>query len=280
MVRIKLKAGAATGSAKDLKGVKFRGKEKPKPSKDKENNRKIHVDADGVKIGDKKVKHPGGTTPKRDKEPIKDKVKKNNQQHIEKVVNKTPEMPAWMDKHFNSDISKRIGTAAAVGAGVGLVTAAVNNEDDDMLSTGEKMVKYAALGVGASYGSELGLNKVGITSKHLARSDVAKTAKKVMTEAEEVSWQKNMLRKKHLATGIGLAAFGIATIMDATSGMSDNRKASVERNRQEQELAKRQSAEKQRQGQQGYGYVDYGQIVLEQWEKRIGHYAMGNARFN
>jgi hypothetical protein len=141
------------------------------------------------------------------------------------------------------------------------------------------MIKYSSLGVAASYGGEIGLRQFGITSKNLAHGDVTKAAKKVMSATEELRWQKNMQSKLGVGIAIGIAAFSVATIADTFSGMSQDRKASINRNLQEQELAKKQAAESRQQDKMGYGYVDHGQIVLQQWEKRIGHYAMGNAKF-
>jgi len=192
---------------------------------------------------------------------------------------KTSEMPKWLDKHFSSETATRLKVTAGIGAGVGLLAAATNKQDDDVLSTGEKMIKYSSLGVAASYGGEIGLRQFGITSKNLAHSDVTKAAKKVMSATEEARWQKNMSAKLGVGMAIGIAAFSVATIADTFSGMSQERKASIDRNLQEQELVKKQTTEKRQQDKMGYGYVDHGQIVLQQWEKRIGHYAMGNAKF-
>lgn len=205
--------------------------------------------------------------------------KKYKLNQAKEVTPAPTQLPKWLDNHINASTGSRIKTAMLAGAGVGAVSTLTNKQDDDVLSTGERMVKYAALGVGASYGTEVVMDKMGITSKHLAQHDVASKAKKVMTEAEELRWNKNMSRKTGVAAMIGLAAFGAATLIDGVSGLEEKRKASIERNRQEQELAQRQSAEKRRQNQMGYGYVDYGQIAIQQFEKRIGHYAMGNARF-
>lgn len=218
-----------------------------------------------------------GTNAKEAKKRMADRKTKPEPMEISK---KPAHLPDWLDKHFGSSHASRVQKAGLIGAGVGIVAAAFNNEEDDVLSTGEKMVKYAALGVGASYGTELGANAMGITSKHLAKYEVDKAGKKVMTAAEELRWNKNMSRKAGVATAIGLIAFGAATLMDGVSGLEEQRKATVERNRQEQELVKKENAEKSRQAQLGYGYVDYGQIAIQQFEKRIGHYAMGNARFN
>ena len=237
--------------------------------KNKESKAKYHMHGQNSKMKDYDIAK------------VKERVKQAKKvEHLPlNASDKKPELPKWLEKHFGSSARKRLGVAASVGAAVGLLKSGMDKDNDDVLSTGEKIVKYSALGVGASYGGEIALGFMGITSKHYAHANVAKEAKKTMDAAEEMRWQQNMKRKSGVAMAVGIAAFGVATIADSFEGMEQERKASIERNRQEQELAQRQSAESRRQDKQGYGYVDYGQIVLQQYEKRIGHYAMGNAKF-
>jgi hypothetical protein len=207
--------------------------------------------------------------------PKVEKVKK-----IEETINqaeKKTEMPKWMEKHFQHP--SRFAHAAGIGAVLGLAKAVTDDTDDDSFSAAGKAAGGAALGVAASYGGELALGAMGITSKDLVRSQIAKQAKESMSVVDEVHWQNNMKMKLGVVGAIGIAAIGVASLVDVGSKLADDRKASEQRNQQEQELIQRQNREKQKQGKMGYGYVDYGQVVLQQYQKRIGHYAMGNAKF-
>jgi len=187
--------------------------------------------------------------------------------------------PNWAKKHWNKQMASRIGISAGIGAGLGLAKASTDKENDGALSTAEKMIKGAAGIVGADYGAEFGVKHLGTTVGKMTKGDIVKGLKKTMTESEELRWQKNMQRKLGIAGRIGIAAMGAATLLDIAEGYKTDREATAERNRQEQELAQKMSEEKRRQKKESYGYVDYGQVVLQQWEKRIGHYAMGNAKF-
>lgn len=229
------------------------------------------------------MKHRGPAPTKVPKTPKVEQPPKINPEAAEStniVSEPKGNMPAWMNKHFSEETGKRLAVAAGVGAVAGIGASILNNQDDTISTTAERTIKYAALGVGVSYGAELGLNAIGVTSKHYAEKQILQKSHKVLTDEEKLRWHKNRGRKAHVAGVVGLGAFSVATLMDVGAKLKEDRVADIAHNKAEQELAKKMTTEKQKQAQMGYGYVDYGQVVLEQFEKRIGHYAMGNARFN
>lgn len=192
-------------------------------------------------------------------------------------------LPQWMQNHFDKNASGRIKVAASIGGAVGLGYALADRQDDNVASTGEKMVKYATLGVAADYGTEIGAKVMGLhptlKTSHIAKDDVRKNFAQVRTKVDEMRWQRNAASKLGVAARIGLTAFGVATALDIGKDLKESREATIQKNNQEQEVLKQMAAERKRQRQNAYGYTDYGQVVLEQWQKRIGHYAMGNAKF-
>lgn len=198
------------------------------------------------------------------------------------TVNPAPHndlLPKSLNKHWNRNHLSRIGITAGIGAGVGLAGSLVDKERDDVQSRAEKMINAAGAGIAMDYGAQFGASKLGLTTGILSKREVLDEGKKAMTEVEELRWQKGIKRRLGVASKLGIVALGAATFLDITDGLEADRRAAEERGHQEQELKKKQSTERKRQRQEGYGYTDYGQIVLEQWEKRIGHYAMGNSKF-
>ena len=199
-----------------------------------------------------------------------------------RTVNPAPHndlLPKSLDRHWNRNHLSRIGITAGIGAGIGLAGSMLDKERDDTQSRAEKMINAASGAIAMDYGAQFGASKLGLTTGILAKREVLDEGKKAMSEVDELRWQKSMKRRLGVASKIGIVALGAATFLDITDGLESDRRASEERGHQEQELKKKQAKERQRQRQESYGYTDYGQIVLEQWEKRIGHYAMGNSKF-
>src|SRR5690606_34392387 len=78
---------------------------------------------------------------------------------------------------------------------------------------------------------------------------------------------------------LGLGAFALASAIDTNNRLSQQREAERMVNQQERNLTRQMNAERQKQREQSYGYVDFGNIVHEMWNERIGHHKMGNAKF-
>lgn len=201
----------------------------------------------------------------------------------ERLMSRQKNLETPWGRHFQKDRFTRMKLAAGVGGAIGLGMALTDKQDDDPLSAAGKIAKVGALGIAADYGSQVALTKMGlynsVTSGDMARVEAKTRGRKVLSAQQEKRWQRRKATQLGVAARIGLVAVGAATLLDIASDLNDDKKASIERGQQEEQLQERLRSERQRNHQKSYGYVDYGQIAIQQWEKRIGHYAMGNARF-
>lgn len=106
-------------------------------------------------------------------------------------------------------------------------------------------------------------------------SETAEVNEKRILE-KAARWDRN-------AKALGVAAIGVvgvATLLDIGNGLSEKKEVARMLKEQEQQLEKRQIAERKSLRRDSYDYVDMGQIVTEMFNERIGHYKMGNAKFN
>lgn len=85
--------------------------------------------------------------------------------------------------------------------------------------------------------------------------------------------------KMKLAGAIGLTAFGVASVLDVKKELDQDKAVERMKNMQEKELKSRQSSERDMMKQFGYGNVDFGQMAIDMFNERIGHYKMGNSKF-
>lgn len=201
----------------------------------------------------------------------------------ERLMSRQKNLETPWGKHFQKDKSTRMKLAAGVGGAVGLGMVLTDKQDDDPLSAAGKIAKIGALGIAADYGSQVALTRMGlyssVTTGDMARVDAKTRGRKVLSVEAEKRWQRRKASQLGVAARIGMVAVGAATLMDIGHRLSEDKKADMERAEQEEQLKMKMQAERQRNHQKSYGYVDMGQIAIQQWEKRIGHYAMGNARF-
>lgn len=90
---------------------------------------------------------------------------------------------------------------------------------------------------------------------------------------------KSTLQKGKLIGGIGLGLFAVASVMDTSNKLGENKAVSRMKEEEEQSLIRKQNQEKKNQNQYSYGYMTGGDIVGELWNNRLGHHKMGNAKF-
>jgi predicted GNAT family acetyltransferase len=112
-------------------------------------------------------------------------------------------------------------------------------------------------------------NKVEMEVKHEADKKAQATHKKM----------NNWKQKAGIAGAIGLGAFAVASVMDASSELGENRRTSRMTEEQERNLNRKKGQEKRNQNQYGYGNIDMGQMAIELFNERTGHHKMGNAKF-
>jgi len=104
------------------------------------------------------------------------------------------------------------------------------------------------------------------TENHLDDVRVTKKAKKLLSAGKAAGM-------------IGLGAFAVASILDTWDELHQDVRVERQKAIQERNLTRQMNREKRELAKQGYGNIDLGSIVLDMWEERIGHYKMGNAKF-
>lgn len=77
----------------------------------------------------------------------------------------------------------------------------------------------------------------------------------------------------------GLGAFALASVMDTSESLSEDKHTSRMVKQQEERLTKKQTKERREQNKQGYGNIDMGQMAIDLFNERTGHHKMGNAKF-
>lgn len=85
--------------------------------------------------------------------------------------------------------------------------------------------------------------------------------------------------KMKLAGAIGLTAFGVASVLDVKKELDQDKAVERMKNIQEKEKKSRHKDERDMMKQFGYGNVDFGQMAIDMFNERIGHYKMGNSKF-
>ncbi|MDK2600732.1 hypothetical protein QO179_24870 [Bacillus stercoris] len=120
--------------------------------------------------------------------------------------------------------------------------------------------------------------------KDITPSDVAKIEAKNkhdmnIEHAEKVKKMKNWANKSKLVGALGLGVFALASVMDTSDRLDRNRRVSAMKEEQEENLQKKLKRQERSQAQNSYGYVDMGEIVGQLFDSRIGHYKMGNSKF-
>lgn len=90
---------------------------------------------------------------------------------------------------------------------------------------------------------------------------------------------KNFNGKLGVITAIGATAIGVASVMDVSNEMNHKtREGRMVAYEEENNQQKKQKKKKQNK-KAGYGNNDWGQLPIDMFNDRIGHYKMGNAKF-
>lgn len=182
--------------------------------------------------------------------------------------------------------SSRLKFSGAVGGVAGFIK---SRQDDAGL--GESILD-TALGVGVSMGGSSvvdyivknhgdQIKEILSPTKEVTVGEVAKKSLEVDTRlsADEVA--------ARAAKGVRIGAKGIAgliavgTMMSISNSLQKDVRTERMKRDEEQQLV-RKERENQRNQRDLFGYnkpTDFGQLVLDMWDDRIGHHKMGNAKF-
>ncbi|UOE58227.1 hypothetical protein IRB79_26675 (plasmid) [Cytobacillus oceanisediminis] len=179
-----------------------------------------------------------------------------------------------VSKFLKANNSKII--LGAIGAGI--VSSAIDGDDDDVLSSSGKGMRSGAVAAGITYGAQA-LFKTD-TVQDLVRGEISAISKSVRGKQEAERRLISIGVKLPGAAKVGMIAIGAATVMDLGGRVKDHYESESLKKEQEWEMKQRVKEQKKKQKKQSYGYIRDGEIVLEMFNARSGHHKMGNARFN
>lgn len=232
------------------------------------------------------------------------------------------------------------GSAALVGAAIGMIKTVSDSDDDNIGSTAVNVGIGAAAGYGVARGTGwlAGNDKTGkyiresinsikhksitvgevskplddeVSSQHMNKTVTAgKDTKplddevsshsmykdlthKDLVKVESEVETKKMLERKAFAkkmenfhskatvvAAIGAtAAIGVASILDVSNDLKHKTREDRMLAYQEENLERQKQQRKKQNKKASYNNVDFGQIAIDMFNERTGHYKMGNSKF-
>lgn len=90
---------------------------------------------------------------------------------------------------------------------------------------------------------------------------------------------KSWMNGVKVSGALGLGAFALASVMDTSETLAEDKRTSRQVADQERKLERKKTKESRQQDKLGYGHVDMGQMAIDLFNERTGHYKMGNAKF-
>jgi hypothetical protein len=181
------------------------------------------------------------------------------------------------------------GTRTKLAGGIGALSGLIksHNEDEGVIQS----VLDVGMGMATSIGATSALSYI-VENHGDQIKEFTNRAKTVTTGNFAVSeglkdaevFAKRAQTMKKVGGIAGRGALGLIAVASALSVKSDlNHEKQVERNKNEQELKMKVQAKQQAKDMRGlFGYdtpPDFGGIVMEMWDERIGHHLMGNSKF-
>ena len=181
------------------------------------------------------------------------------------------------------------GTRTKLAGGIGAVSGLIksHNEDDGVIQS----VLDVGMGMATSIGATSAVSYI-VENHGEQIKDFASKARSVTTGSLATSeglkdaevFAKRAQSMKKVGGVAGRGVLGLIAVASALSVKNDlNHEKQVERNKNEQELKMKVQAKQQTKDMRGlFGYntpPDFGGIVMEMWDERIGHHLMGNNKF-
>lgn len=101
----------------------------------------------------------------------------------------------------------------------------------------------------------------------------------VINEDRIIEKAKKMDRRLRYGAAITAGVVGVGTLLDLGGGFKERKEIQRDLAEQEKQMKIRQSDEAKSMKRKSHDYVDMGEIVQEMFNERIGHYKMGNSKF-
>lgn len=180
-------------------------------------------------------------------------------------------------KTVSSLLKGKRGAIALGSLGIGLASAALDDESDDTISTVAKGVKTAAIGSGLGYAGEQMFKTQ--TVQDLIQGEVSDISKSIR--------KKGMADKKIMAAGsklptlmkVGAAIIGAATVVDVASTVSDRRVEKKMSEMSEKQISDKDRRRDKKNREFSHETINDGEILFDMFNRRTGHHKMGNSRF-
>jgi hypothetical protein len=126
---------------------------------------------------------------------------------------------------------------------------------------------------------QLNDRKTKVTVKDWQDVKLKVEAKTNMKKQAFLKKMKNHSGKLGVAVAIGAGVIGAAGILDASNELHHKSREGRMLAYEEENLQRKKDQKRKSNQKAGYGYVDMGQIPLDMFEQRVGHYKMGNSKF-
>lgn len=178
----------------------------------------------------------------------------------------------------------KVGTTAAASVGVDYGVRHISKKLDDKISEevtaqGQKkassITKPMEKAMGNSKSRKMQGNFNRTKKKTISRGKVKEIKAGVATKKRLNGW----LKKGKVGGMVGLGAFALASVMDTSQDLSHGKQVGKMTQEQERNLERKAGREKQRQQEQAYGNINMGQMAIDMFNERTGHWKMGNAKF-
>jgi hypothetical protein len=193
----------------------------------------------------------------------------------------TPHPPTPHIPNAPKSLLGKYGNILKVGAVLGAVDAMTDTKDDNAFTTAGKMVGGTALAGSAYAAWKLGgpLMK-DTTVGTMMRDKVHALGSDIVDEATEIARGKRVQRGVGLGFKIYAGVIAVGTVADIGLRLHNHAEEKNMEHRQEKALKKAQKEDRKSYAQTRASYMDYGQIAMDLFNNRTGHYKMGNAKFN
>jgi hypothetical protein len=175
----------------------------------------------------------------------------------------------------------KYGNIIKVGAALGAVDAMTDTKDDNIFTTAGKMVGGTALAGSAYAAWKLGAPLMKDTTVGTMMKDkIHALGSDIVDEGVEIARAKRVQRGIGLGFKIYAGIIAVGTVADIGLRLHDHAEAKNMEYHQEQNLKKAHKEDRKSYAQTRASYIDMGQISMDLFNNRTGHYKMGNAKFN
>jgi hypothetical protein len=142
-------------------------------------------------------------------------------------------------------------------------------------STAEEAAKKHSEDIAHNTEKKETVNPSDIVKEDLKQAEKDAVKRNLKSQEKITGW----MGKAKVLGAIGLGAFAVATVMDASDRLDHKSKTSEMVNQEQKMKNKKQHEVEKKYHAQAYGAINMGDMVTQMFQDRIGHHKMGNAKF-